>query len=183
VASIVDSHGRLDFAHNNAGISSVGYSVDTLPEEVWHRVVAVNLTGVWLSMKAELTVMRAQRSGSIVNTASICGLRAAAMTTPYNTTKHAVLGLTKEAAVEFAGLGVRINAVCPGSTHTAMSEKTTTPAEREMMAATVPMGRWAEPEEVAAAAAWLLSGDASYVTGASLVVDGGISERLPGPRD
>lgn len=183
VAGVLAERSRLDFAHNNAGVSISGPAIDELTEEEWDRVLAVNLTGVWRSMKAELTAMRRQRSGAIVNTASICGLQVAPLTSPYNTTKHGVIGLTKEAAVEFAELGVRVNAVCPGYTHSAMSHGTTTPEIRAAMARTVPMGRWADPAEIAAAVVWLLSDAASYVTGHSMVVDGGVVQRMAGPND
>jgi NAD(P)-dependent dehydrogenase (short-subunit alcohol dehydrogenase family) len=178
VASVVASHGRLDFAHNNAGVSSLGHSVASLPEEEWQRVIGINLTGVWRSLKAQLPVMRSQGHGSIVNTASICAFQVAALTSPYNTAKHAVIGLTKEAAVEFAQSGIRVNAVCPGYVHTAMSHGATTPADREAMRGAVPMGRWGEPEEIADAVMWLLSDASSYVTGHSLVVDGGTIQAM-----
>jgi NAD(P)-dependent dehydrogenase (short-subunit alcohol dehydrogenase family) len=183
VAGVVADHGALDFASNTAGVSSVGYRVDTLPEEEWNRVIAINLTGVWRCLKAELAVMRPRRAGAVVNTASICALQVAPQTSPYNTAKHGVIGLTKEAAVEFGELGVRVNAVCPGFTHSPMSHGPTTPEVRAAMAGTVPMDRWAEPEEIAAAIAWLLSDAASYVNGHSLVVDGGTVVQMAGPRD
>jgi NAD(P)-dependent dehydrogenase (short-subunit alcohol dehydrogenase family) len=183
VAAVEAEHGPLRFASNTAGVASVGHRVDTLPDDEWDRVIGVNLTGVWRSMRAELAVMGPRRSGAIVNTASICGIQVAPMTSPYNVTKHAVIGLTKEAAVEYPTLGVRVNAVCPGFTHSAMSHGTTTPDVRDSMAGTVPMGRWAEPQEIAAAIAWLLSDAASYVNGHSLVVDGGAVQQMAGPKD
>lgn len=183
VNHVVDARGRLDFAHNNAGVCPAGYTVDTLPDELWDHVIAVNLKGVWLCMKYELAVMRRQGSGAIVNTASVCGLMATAGCSPYNVSKHGVIGLTKEAAVDFAGLGVRINAVCPGVVDTPMSRGLTTPEGMARLVQSCPTGRSAEPEEIAAAVAWLLSDAASYVTGHSLVVDGGLSSRLPGAMD
>lgn len=183
VAEVVAEHGSLDFAHNNAGVASVGARFDELADEEWERVLGVNLTGVWRSLKAELAAMRTQRSGAIVNTASICALQVAPLTSPYNTTKHGVVGLTKEAAVEFAELGVRVNAVLPGYTHTPMSHGPTSPESRAAMARTVPMGRFGEPEEIAAAVLWLLSDASSYVTGHELVVDGGTVQRVAGPLD
>ena len=181
VGAIVDRHGRLDFAHNNAGICPVGYAVDTLPEEVWERVIAVNLTGVWLSMKHELAVMRRQRSGAIVNTSSLCGERASPLTSPYNTSKHGVIGLTREAAVDFAPLGVRVNAVLPGVVDTAMAHRIGSDEEIRAMGEATPIGRVAAPEEIAAAVVWLLSDAASYVTGHCLAVDGALGIPLPTP--
>jgi NAD(P)-dependent dehydrogenase (short-subunit alcohol dehydrogenase family) len=181
VRQIVERRGRLDFAHNNAGICPVGFTIDTLTDELWDQVIGVNLKGVWLSMKYELAVMRAQRSGAIVNTSSVCGLRATAMTTPYNTSKHGVIGLTQEAALDFAELGIRVNAVLPGVVDTAMARGIASQEQIEEMGRSTPVGRVAQPEEIAAAVAWLLSDAASYVTGHSMVVDGGLTIPLPSP--
>lgn len=174
-------HGRLDFAHNNAGICPVGYAVDTLPEELWDAVIGVNLKGVWLSMRYELAVMRRQRSGAVVNTSSVCGVRAAPLTSPYNTSKHGVIGLTKEAAVDFAALGIRVNAVLPGIVDTPMSHRIGTDEQIAEMGAATPIARVAQPEEIAAAVVWLLSDAASFVTGHSMIVDGALSIPLPTP--
>jgi NAD(P)-dependent dehydrogenase (short-subunit alcohol dehydrogenase family) len=181
VGGLVDRHGRLDFAHNNAGVCPVGYSVDTVPDEIWERVIGVNLKGVWLSMKYELAVMRRQRAGAIVNTSSLCGERASPLTSPYNTSKHGVIGLTREAAVDFAALGVRVNAVLPGVVDTAMSHGIGSDEEIAAMGAATPIGRVAAPEEIAAAVVWLLSDAASYVTGHCLAVDGALGLPLPTP--
>jgi NAD(P)-dependent dehydrogenase (short-subunit alcohol dehydrogenase family) len=181
VRHIVDRRGRLDFAHNNAGICPVGYTIDTLTDELWDQVIGVNLKGVWLSMKYELAVMRGQRSGAIVNTSSVCGLRATSMTVPYNTSKHGVIGLTQEAALDFAELGIRVNAVLPGVVDTAMAHGIATDEQIEEMGRATPVGRVAQPAEIAAAVVWLLSDAASYVTGHSLVVDGGLAIPLPSP--
>ena len=184
VDAILDRHGKLDIAFNNAGVASVGVPIDQLGEEAWQRTLGVNLTGVWRSLKAEVRAMRlGGNGGSIVNTASICGFQVAPLTSPYNATKHAVIGLTKEAAVDLASSNIRVNCVCPGYTHTAMSHATTTDDVRARMAATVPMGRWARAEEMAAAVAFLLSPEASYVTGHPLVVDGGTIVQVAGPKD
>jgi NAD(P)-dependent dehydrogenase (short-subunit alcohol dehydrogenase family) len=181
VEHVERSHGRLDFAHNNAGICPVGYSVDTLPEEIWDRVIGINLKGVWLCLRYELAVMRRQRSGAIVNTSSLCGIHASPLTSPYNTSKHGVIGLTREAAVDFAELGVRINAVLPGAVDTAMARGIGSDADIVEMGRATPIGRVAAPEEIAAAVVWLLSDAASYVTGHSMIVDGGMGIPLPTP--
>jgi NAD(P)-dependent dehydrogenase (short-subunit alcohol dehydrogenase family) len=181
VSAIVARHGRLDVAHNNAGICPVGYTIDTLPEELWDRVIGVNLKGIWLSMKYELQVMREQRSGAIVNTSSVCGLRATSMTVPYNTSKHGVIGLTQEAALDFSALGIRVNAVLPGVVDTAMAHGIASDAQITAMGEATPIGRVASPDEIAAAVLWLLSDEASYVTGDSMLVDGGLAIPLPSP--
>lgn len=183
VARTVAVAGRLDFAHNNAGVPPSLHALHELPEETFDRVIAINLKGVWLCMRHALPVMYGQRRGAIVSTASVCGHRAAPMTSPYNAAKHGVIGLTKEAAVEAGRFGVRVNAICPGYTTTPMSQGTTTPEIWAAMGSAVPLGRVAEPAEMAEAALWLLSDRASYVNGCSLVVDGGLIETMPGPRD
>ena len=182
IGGIAARHGRLDFAHNNAGICPVGYSPDTLPEELWDRVIGVNLKGVWLALKHESTIMRAQGSGAIVNTSSVCGLRATAMSAPYNTSKHGVIGLTLEAALDLAPHGVRVNAVL-GPIDTAMARGIGTEEQIQALGALAPMGRIGLPEDIAGAVAWLVSDAAAYVTGHSLLVDGGLSIPLPGNVD
>jgi NAD(P)-dependent dehydrogenase (short-subunit alcohol dehydrogenase family) len=181
VKAIVDRHGRLDFAHNNAGICPVGYAADTLPEEVWEEVIGTNLRGVWLSMKYELAVMRRQRSGAIVNTSSLNGERASPLTAPYCTAKHGVIGLTREAAVDFAPLGVRVNAVLPGFVDTPMAHRIGGDQAIAALGTATPIGRVAVAEEIAAAVSWLLSDASSYVTGHCLTVDGGLGVPLPTP--
>jgi NAD(P)-dependent dehydrogenase (short-subunit alcohol dehydrogenase family) len=181
VVGIVESHGRIDVAHNNAGICPVGYAADTLTDDIWERVIGVNLKGVWLSLKYELAAMRRQGFGAVVNTSSLCGQRASPLTTPYNTSKHGVIGLTREAAVDFAPLGVRVNAVLPGVVDTAMAHGIGSDEDIAAMGAATPIGRVAAPEEIAAAVVWLLSDAASYVTGHCLTVDGGLGIPLPTP--
>jgi NAD(P)-dependent dehydrogenase (short-subunit alcohol dehydrogenase family) len=181
IREILTTHGRLDFAHNNAGISADGLTIDALSEESWDKVMRINARGIWLSMKYELAVMRNQRSGTVVNTSSVCAFQVAQQTSPYNAAKHAVVGMTKEAAVEFARLGVRVNAVCPGYTATPMALNATTPETWAQMADSVPLGRCAAPSEIAEAVAWLLSKASSYVTGHALVVDGGLLQEMHGP--
>ncbi len=174
VRHVVERHGRLDFAHNNAGFAVGGYRVDTLTEEVWDRLMGVNLKGVWLCLKHELRVMRPRRAGAIVNTASVCGFMASANSTPYNASKHGVLGLTKEAAIESAPLGIRVNAICPGFIATPAARAFDPEEMARRTRERVPAQRVGQPEEVAHAVAWMLSDQASYLNGAGLVLDGGL---------
>jgi NAD(P)-dependent dehydrogenase (short-subunit alcohol dehydrogenase family) len=179
VAAALRAFGRLDCAVNNAGITAPGGLVHELALADWERQLAVNLTGVFLCLRAELPVMRSQRAGAIVNMASGAGLIATPGLAHYCASKHAILGLTKTAAVENAALGVRVNAVCPGSTDTPMLRgfMDRSEAARKMILASIPAGRLGTPEEVAEAAVWLCSERASYVNGESMLVDGGAVAR------
>jgi NAD(P)-dependent dehydrogenase (short-subunit alcohol dehydrogenase family) len=174
VSDAVGAYGTLDFAHNNAGINGPsGFTADFAVED-WDRVIAVNLRSVFLCMKFEIPHLLA-RGGAIVNTASGAGLRAFAGLPAYVASKHGVVGLTKAAAAEYAKAGVRINAVCPGSTRTPMLEEFMGRVEglEKMMSASSPMRRLATPEEIAAAVVWLCSDAASFVVGTAFPVDGG----------
>jgi len=166
--------GRLDCAVNNAGITAPGGLVHDIAPADWERQLAVNLTGAFLCLRAELPVMRAQRAGAIVNMASGAGLVGTPGLAHYCASKHGLLGLTKTAAIENAALGVRVNALCPGSTDTPMlrAAMDRSEATRKMILASIPSGRLGTPEEVAEAAVWLCSERASYVSGQSLLVDG-----------
>jgi len=166
--------GRLDCAVNNAGITAPGGLVHEITPEAWERQLAVNLTGVFLCLRAELPAMRAQGAGAIVNMASGAGLVGTPGLAHYCAAKHGILGLTKTAAMENAARGVRVNALCPGSTDTPMlrSVMAGSEAARKMILASIPSGRLGTPEEVAEAAVWLCSDRASYVSGQSLLVDG-----------
>ncbi|HUV10105.1 MAG TPA: SDR family oxidoreductase, partial [Acidimicrobiia bacterium] len=143
--------------------------------EEWNAVVALNLTGVFLGLKHEIPQMVAQGGGAIVNTSSGAGLMGFAGLPAYVATKHAVLGLTKAAALEYIKAGVRVNAVCPGSARTPMLEGWMggDPAIEKAMASSAPIGRLAQPEEIAQAMVWLLSDAASFMVGHALAVDGG----------
>jgi NAD(P)-dependent dehydrogenase (short-subunit alcohol dehydrogenase family) len=176
----VETYGRLDCAHNNAGISGAGIGGEqrTLtaeyPEERWHQVIAINLTGVWLCMKYEIAQMLQQGGGAIVNTASVAGLVGLPYASAYVASKHGVVGLTRTAALEYAQQGVRVNCVCPGYIQTPMTAAgMQDPARRALMIASEPVGRLGQPEEVAETVVWLCADAASFVTGHTMTVDGG----------
>ena len=176
IEAVVDAYGGLDMAFNNAGIEGSSANTADCSDDAWDRVIAVNLTGVWLCMKHEIRQMLTQRGGAIVNNASILGVVGFAKAAAYTAAKHGVLGLTKAAALEYASSGIRINAVCPGFIETPMLQRaglTTEPATREVIEHLHPLGRLGRPEEVAAAAVWLCTPDASFITGHPLLVDGG----------
>lgn len=172
-------HGRLDGAFNKAGISQPGGALAELEEDTFDRIVEVNLKGVWLAMRAELRAMLAAGiAGSIVNTSSVGGMRAgAAGLAAYVASKHGVIGLTRGAAHDHGPDGIRVNAIAPGTTDTEMmlDWKRREPGVGERLNAQTPMGRGGHPSEIAEAAAWLLSDRASYISGAVLAVDGGMT--------
>jgi NAD(P)-dependent dehydrogenase (short-subunit alcohol dehydrogenase family) len=173
VRAAIAAFGRLDCALNNAGITGATGLLQDIEREGFERTLAVNLTGVFLCMKHELRVMRAQGSGAIVNTSSGAGVVPAPGLSPYCASKHAILGLTRTAAVENARSGVRVNAICPGSVDTPMLRAfMQDPAAERMIRASQPGGRLGTSEEIAEAAVWLCSDRASFVSGASLLVDG-----------
>lgn len=174
VEHVVKTFGGLDFALNNAGVPSMGVGLAdmTLPE--WEHIVRVNLTGTFLCMKHELPVMQSRGGGAIVNTASNGGLYAIPHAPAYVASKHGVVGLSKVAAVDYAPDNIRVNSLCPALTRTPMYDAVAAGAEMTArQEAVTPLGRLASPEEVAAAAVWLCSPEASYVTGIALSVDGG----------
>jgi NAD(P)-dependent dehydrogenase (short-subunit alcohol dehydrogenase family) len=175
--AIAAEHGRIDVAFNNAGvIEPVGWLHET-PEDSWDRVIAVNLKGVWLCMRAQLRHMFAQRAGVIVNTSSAAGLVGAPGTSPYTTAKHGVIGLTRTAALEYAQLGIRVNAVAPGTVETPMMAEFSQQQDDPFADAPVrhghPNGRLARPDEIADAVLYLASERSTFATGSTLVVDGG----------
>ena len=175
VALALDTWGRLDGAINNAGTTGPSNPTADYSVEDWNRVLALNLTGVFLGLKHEIPPMVAQGGGSIVNTSSGAGLVGFAGLPAYVASKHGVVGLTRAAALEYVRAGVRINAVCPGSTRTPMLEGYMggDPKVERMMAQSAPIGRLARPEEIAEAMVWLLSDAASFVVGHAFAVDGG----------
>ncbi len=175
VGRAVERFGRLDCALNNAGITGAGGFLHQIALEDFERTLAVNLRSVFLCMKYEIRQMIDQGGGAIVNTSSGAGVIATPFLSPYAASKHAILGLTKTAAVENARTGVRINAVLPGSTDTPMLRAAMggSPEVEKMVMRSLPGGRLGTPEEIAEAIVWLLSDRASFVTGDSMLVDGG----------
>ena len=175
VTAAVETFGRLDFAHNNAGMSGMPSGITACTREQWDSTIAINLTGVWVCMKYEVPAMLAAGGGAIVNTSSGAGLIGFAGLPAYVASKHGVVGLTKSAALEYVKQGIRVNAVCPGTVRTPMIEAFMGDDEnlQKMMNAASPNGRMATPDEIAAAVVWLCSDAASYVTGVALPVDAG----------
>ena len=176
IKEIVNTHGRLDGAFNNAGITGPTVKLLDIDPAEWARVLAVNLTGVFSCVQAEIAQMVQQESGgSIVNTASICGLVDLPHATAYNTAKHGVVGLTKSAALEYGPKNIRVNAVCPGFIDTPMLAQGAGASEEILSGVinSLPMRRIAGAGEVADVVAWLLSAQSSYVTGVAMPIDGG----------
>ena len=179
VAKTMETFGRLDFAFNNAGIEGQSGLVHDYSEAEFDRVIAVNLKGVFLSMKHELPVMLAAGGGVIVNCSSIAGLVGFAGSPAYVASKHGVVGLTKTAALDYALSGIRVNAICPGVIATPMVDRALgSSAEADATIAQMePMGRAGLPEEIASAALWLCSDGAAFTTGQAIAVDGGLTTR------
>lgn len=176
ISATVATYGRLDYAVNNAGIEGLRARTADYPEDEWQRVMSINVTGVWLCMKYELRQMQAQGSGVIVNTASVAGLIGFPGHSAYSASKHAVIGLTKTAALEYARRGIRVNAVCPGYTHTPMVERVfdEQPEMQAKITQAMPIGRIGTPEEIADAIVYMCSDSAAFMTGHALVLDGGL---------
>jgi NAD(P)-dependent dehydrogenase (short-subunit alcohol dehydrogenase family) len=175
VSATIAAFGRLDCAFNNAGVGHPPLSLLDIDEALWERIIAINLTSVRYCLQHQIRQMLKQGGGSIVNTSSLAGLAATPMMGPYTSAKHGMIGLTRAAAAEFVGKGIRINAVCPTSTDTeAMRDFIAVQgfAPERMFG---PMGRMGTPKEIAEAALWLLSDRASFVTGQALVTSGGSS--------
>jgi NAD(P)-dependent dehydrogenase (short-subunit alcohol dehydrogenase family) len=175
VKTTVDTFDRLDMAFNNAGIQAPPSDAADEPAEVFDRINAINLRGVWACMKRELGQMRAQGSGAIVNCSSLGGLVGLPGRAAYHASKHGVIGLTTSAALEYAPRGIRINAVCPGTIETPMVADMITKGELDpaQAAAATPIARLGQGEEIAASVLWLCSPGASFVVGVALPVDGG----------
>jgi len=175
VARCVADFGRLDIAVNNAAANNVRVALHEIDEALFDHLLATNLRGVFLAMKYEIRAMLESGGGSIINTASIASMVAFPMMCGYVASKHAVAGLTKAAALEYAGRNIRVNAVAPGAVLTEMllAGSASTPEGKARVEQATPMRRIAAPEEIAAAIVWLASDEASFVTGVTLPVDGG----------
>jgi len=170
---IIKRHGRIDIAHNNAGIESQLAPTAGADEADFDRTIAINLKGVWLCMRAEIREMLKSGGGSIINTSSVGGLSAVPGAGSYAAAKHGVVGLTRTAAVEYAKAGIRVNAICPGLTKTRMTDKLLQLDPALIASVMPPMGRMAATNEIAEAVVFLASSAASYLTGHALAVDGG----------
>ena len=181
IKQTVETHGKIDAAFNNAGTEGIPSSLTDDNEENYQNIFEVNVKGLWLSMKHQLKHMQQHGAGSIVNNASIAGLIGFPGLGLYTASKHAVLGLTKAAALENAALGIRVNAVSPAMIETDMAGRilSAQPGNKEDTIASMksmhPIGRFGKPEEIASAVTWLCSDDASFVVGQSLTVDGGFT--------
>jgi NAD(P)-dependent dehydrogenase (short-subunit alcohol dehydrogenase family) len=175
VDKTIAQYGKLDYAFNNAGIEGHSAPTHECSSENWDKTIAVNLKGIWLCMKYEIPHMLKQGKGAIVNNASIAGLVAFPNIPAYVASKHGVIGLTKNAAIEYAKSGIRVNVVCPGVIKTPMIDRFTgkDKAVEKQFESSEPIGRLGEPGEVAEAVTWLCSDAASFVTGLSMPVDGG----------
>ncbi|MEX3646955.1 SDR family NAD(P)-dependent oxidoreductase [Mycolicibacterium porcinum] len=174
IRQTVEALGGLNFAVNNAGIASTGQDLTAMELTAWDRIMRINLTGTFLSMKHEIPELRRAGGGAIVNVASNGGLYAIPQAPSYVASKHGVIGLTKVAAVDYASVGIRVNAVAPGITRTEMFDRVAPGTETiALQEAATPLGRFATPDEIAEAVIWLCSDQSSYVTGIAMSVDGG----------
>ncbi len=177
MTAVIDTYGRLDYAFNNAGIEIEKGRLNEGTEAEFDAIMGVNVKGVWLCMKYQLPLLLAQGGGAIVNTASVAGLGAAPKMSIYSASKHAVIGLTKSAAIEFAKKKIRVNAICPAVIDTDMFRRAyeADPKKGEFVAGMHPVGRIGKVEEVAAAVLYLCCDAAGFTTGQALALDGGLT--------
>ncbi len=177
MAATMAAYGRLDYAFNNAGIEIEKGKLNEGSEAEFDAIMDVNVKGVWLCMKYQLPLLLAQGGGAIVNTASIAGLGAAPKMSIYSASKHAVIGLTKSAAIEFAKKKIRVNAICPAVIDTDMFRRAyeADPKKGEFVAGMHPVGRIGRVEEIAAAVLYLCCDGAAFTTGQALAIDGGVT--------
>jgi 3alpha(or 20beta)-hydroxysteroid dehydrogenase len=176
VAAVLAEHGRIDVLVNNAGVTGPSTAIELTPIEVYQEVIAVNQIGCFLGMRAVIPAMRTARHGSIINISSIAGMGGARGRIPYQASKWAVRGMTRTAAVELADCGVRVNAIVPGWVDTHMAVRAAISVEE--IAASIPLGRLADPSEISSLVSFLASDVSAYITGADMVIDGGIRARL-----
>ena len=176
---VIERCGRVDCAFNNAGIAGDDRFIADTTDDAWERMLGINLSGVWLCLRREIQEMLPRGGGAIVNTASVAGLVGWRGGAAYSATKHAVIGLTRSASLEYARHNIRVNAVCPGVIETAMAAglQRDTSGLRERLLRKHPAGRFGQAEEVAQAVVWLCSERASFTTGHALTTDGGYSAR------
>jgi NAD(P)-dependent dehydrogenase (short-subunit alcohol dehydrogenase family) len=183
IQAAVNEYGKLDIVYANAGISGGLRPYDDLTAEDWMKILSVNLIGPFLAIKYAARVMLPQGHGSIICTASVAGLRSGAGGPPYSASKAGVISLVQTSANQFAGSGIRINAICPGLIETGMTqpifERARAHGSEDKIGQLNPLRRYGVPSEIAQAALFLASDDASYVNGQALAVDGGLSSSLP----
>jgi NAD(P)-dependent dehydrogenase (short-subunit alcohol dehydrogenase family) len=179
VKKTIATFGQLDYAFNNAGIEGDSAPTADCTEENWDKTIAINLKGIWLCMKHEIPEMLRQGKGTIVNCSSVAGLVGFEGLPAYVASKHGIIGLTKTAALEYAGQGIRMNTVCPGVIQTPMMDRLTGKKKEaiEQFTALEPVGRMGQPEEIANTVVWMCSDEASFITGHAMVVDGGFVAR------
>jgi NAD(P)-dependent dehydrogenase (short-subunit alcohol dehydrogenase family) len=174
VNQTVEKYGRLDIAFNNAGVGGIRARLVRTSEEIFDRIVDTNFKGVWLSMKYEIPVMQKGGGGVIINNASTAGVSTAERLSVYSGTKHAVVGISNAAATEYGKDNIRVVAICPGWIKTAMTDELRASKYADAFRDGIPLKRWGEPEEVAETVIWLASDAASYVSGGTFVVSGGL---------
>jgi NAD(P)-dependent dehydrogenase (short-subunit alcohol dehydrogenase family) len=177
VKKTVDRYGRLDYAFNNAGLEEIMTPFLDQTSEKFDQIMNTNVRGVWLSMKYEIPEMIKSGGGAIVNNSSVVGIMGYPQMSIYIASKHAVLGLTKSVALEFANSGIRVNAIAPGAVKTDMLKRSLSQQFIDTLTSIHPIGRIADPKEIANAVVWLLSDKASFVLGHTLLVDGGVVSR------